>query len=202
MSSGPESSAKSESQATSSLVGTTADNVPHGHFQPKRSGRVYVVQDEDSPHEEEDDREVRFQDVMEEVPNVLSAVSPVVGNAQSGGYSGKDGSQAQDISSAVFRIIENSGWRPPPNGEFRPAPRSPRFEGLNRSKFCERCNDFGHSTESCWSDLKCDRCDRKGHPARLCRVRPCMFCKKFHEDQCGEWKKFQAVKALARQGTA
>ncbi|GMF29899.1 unnamed protein product [Phytophthora fragariaefolia] len=167
---------------------------------PKRSGRAYVIQDEDSPGEDEDDREVRFQDVEEEVPNVPSTVSPAAESAQPGNDSGKDGSQAQDISSAVFRIFENSGWRPPPNGEFRPAPRSPRFEDRNRTKFCERCNDFGHSTESCWSDRKCDRCGRKGHPARLCRLRPCSCCKKFHEDQCGEWKKFQAVKTLARQG--
>ncbi|GMF32152.1 unnamed protein product [Phytophthora fragariaefolia] len=175
------------------------DNDWHGRFQPKRSGRAYVIQDEDSLDEDEDDREVRFHDVVEEVPNVPSAVSPAAGSAQPGSYSGKDGSQTQDISSAVFRIIENSGWRPPPNGEFRPAPRSPRFEDRNRTKFCERCSDFGHSTESCWSDLKCDRCGRKGHPAQLCRVRPCSFCKKFHEDQCGEWKKSQAVKTLARQ---
>ncbi|GMF47205.1 unnamed protein product [Phytophthora fragariaefolia] len=176
-----------------------ADNVSHGRFQPKRSGRALVIQDEDSP--DEDDREVRFQDLVEEVPNVPSAVIPVAGSTQPGSDSGKDGSQAQDISSAVFRIIENSGWRPPPNGKFRPAPRSPRFEDRDRTKFCERCNDFGHSTESCWSVLKCDHCGRKGHPARLCGVRPCSFCKKFHEDQCGEWKKFQAVKTLARQVT-
>ncbi|GMF41724.1 unnamed protein product [Phytophthora fragariaefolia] len=34
-----------------------ADNVSHGRFQPKRSGRAYVIQDEDSPDEDEDDRE-------------------------------------------------------------------------------------------------------------------------------------------------
>ncbi|GMF37873.1 unnamed protein product [Phytophthora fragariaefolia] len=146
-----------------------ADNVPHCRFQPKRSGRAYVIQDEGSRDEEEDDREVRFQDVVEEVPNVPSTVSPAAGSAQPGSDSGKDGIQAQGISSTVFRIIENSGWRPPPNGEFRPAPRSPRLEDRNCTKFCERCNDFGHSTESCWSDLKCDRCGRKGHPDRLCR---------------------------------
>ncbi|GMF16757.1 unnamed protein product [Phytophthora fragariaefolia] len=177
------------------------DNVPHGRIQPKRSGRAYVIHDEDSPDEEKDDREVRFQDVVEEVPNVPSAVDPAVGTAQTGIDSGKDGGQAQDISNTVFWIIENSGWRPPPNGEFRPAPRSPRFEDRNRTKFCERCNDFGHPTESCWFNLKCDRRGRKRHPARLCRVRPCSFCKKFHKDQCGEWKTFQAVKTLAPQGT-
>ncbi|GMF19392.1 unnamed protein product [Phytophthora fragariaefolia] len=102
-------------------------------------------------------------------------------------------------SQVPFPDHRKSGWRPPPNDEFRPEPRSPRFEDRNRTKFCERCNDFGHSTESCWSDLKCGRCGRKGHPARLCRVPPCSFCKKFHEDQCEGWKKFQAVKTLARQ---
>ncbi|GMF55593.1 unnamed protein product [Phytophthora fragariaefolia] len=55
-----------------------ADNVSHGRFQPKRSGRAYVIQDEDSLDEDEDDREVRFQDVVEEVPNVPSAVSPAM----------------------------------------------------------------------------------------------------------------------------
>ncbi|GMF19437.1 unnamed protein product [Phytophthora fragariaefolia] len=39
-----------------------ADNVPHGRFQPKRSGRAYVVQDEDSP-DEEDDREHKTSQV-------------------------------------------------------------------------------------------------------------------------------------------
>ncbi|GMF50470.1 unnamed protein product [Phytophthora fragariaefolia] len=176
-----------------------ADNVPHGRFQPKRSGQAYVIQDEASPDEEEDDREVRFQHVVEEVPNASSTVSPAAESAQPGSDSGKDGGQAQDILSTDFRIIENSGWRPPPNGAFRPAPRSPHFEDRNRTKFCERSNDFGHSTQSYWSDLKCGRCGRKEHLARLCRVRPCSFCKKFHEDQCGEWKKFQAVTTLARQ---
>ncbi|GMF49089.1 unnamed protein product [Phytophthora fragariaefolia] len=176
-----------------------ADNVPHGRFQPRRSGRPYVIQDEDSPGEVEDDREVRFQDVVEEFPDVPSTASSAAGSAQPGNDSGKDGSQEQAISSAVFQIIESSGWRPPPNGEFRPAPRSPRFEDRKRTKFCERCND--HSTESCWYDLKCNRCGRKGQPAHLCRVRPCEFCNKFHETQCGEWKMFQMVKKLARQGT-
>ncbi|GMG16130.1 unnamed protein product [Phytophthora fragariaefolia] len=37
-----------------------ADNVSHGRFQPKRSGRAYVIQGEDSPDENADDREVRF----------------------------------------------------------------------------------------------------------------------------------------------
>ncbi|GMF30015.1 unnamed protein product [Phytophthora fragariaefolia] len=45
-----------------------ADNVPHGHFRPRRSGRAYVIQDKDNPGEVEDDREVRFQDVVEEFP--------------------------------------------------------------------------------------------------------------------------------------
>ncbi|GMF51152.1 unnamed protein product [Phytophthora fragariaefolia] len=119
-----------------------ADNVPHGRFQPKRSGRAYVIQDEGSPDEEDDDRKVSFQDVVEEVPNVSSVVSPAAGSAQPGSDSGKDGRQAQYISSAISRIIENSGWRPPPNGESRPAPKSPRFEDRNRTKFCERCNDL------------------------------------------------------------
>ncbi|GMF36809.1 unnamed protein product [Phytophthora fragariaefolia] len=88
-----------------------ADNVSHARFRPKRAGRVYVIQDEDSPDEDEDDQEVRFQDVVEEDPNVPSAVSPAAGSAQPGSDSGKDGSQAQDISSAVFRIIENSGYQ-------------------------------------------------------------------------------------------
>ncbi|GMF36860.1 unnamed protein product [Phytophthora fragariaefolia] len=174
-------------------------NVPQGRFQPQRSGRAYVIQREDSPDEEEADREGCFQDVVEKVPNMPSTVSPAAGSEQPGSDSGKDGGQAQYISSTVFRINENSEWRPPPNEESRPAPRSPRIEDRNRTKFCESCNDFGHSTEIGWSDLKCDCCGRTGHPARLYRVRPCSFCKRFHEDHCGEWKKFQAVKILARQ---
>ncbi|GMF55559.1 unnamed protein product [Phytophthora fragariaefolia] len=59
-----------------------ADNVSYGRFQPKRSGRAYAIQDEDSPDEDADDREVWFEDLVEEAPNVPSAVSPAAGSTE------------------------------------------------------------------------------------------------------------------------
>ncbi|GMF48998.1 unnamed protein product [Phytophthora fragariaefolia] len=59
-----------------------ADNVSHGRFQPKRSGRAYVIQDEDSPDEDEDEREVRFQDVVKEVPNHKTSQVPSSGSSR------------------------------------------------------------------------------------------------------------------------
>ncbi|KAJ8525522.1 hypothetical protein ON010_g15592 [Phytophthora cinnamomi] len=111
--------------------GFRADNAPQGRFHPKRSGRAYVVQDEDAS-DNEDDRKVRIQDTVEEVSTTPSTASLAVGRALTGGDSRKDEDHAQDISSAVFRVMENSGWRPP-GGDFRAAPRSPCFENRNHA---------------------------------------------------------------------
>ncbi|GMF39316.1 unnamed protein product [Phytophthora fragariaefolia] len=161
----------------------------------KRSGRAYVIQDEDIL--DEDDRETRFQDVVEEVPNVPSAVSPAAGSAQPGSDSGKDGSQAQDISSAVFRIIENllrvgSFDRRPdhPVSQTGIAPSSvnaamildilPRAAGPTSSVIAVAARG---------TLLGCAECDL----ARSVRS--------FMKTNVENGKKFQAVKTLARQGT-
>jgi hypothetical protein len=100
-------------------------------------------------------------------------------------------SKSEDLSEVVLRVLENSGWRPPPAGEFCSGPPSPRFGSPNANKFCDNCKQFGHPTESCWADIECDQCHRMGHPARACRTRPCTWCNKFHEGKCDEWKALQ-----------
>ncbi|GMF55437.1 unnamed protein product [Phytophthora fragariaefolia] len=95
-------------------------------------GQPYVIQDEDSPDEDEDDREVHFQDLVEDVPNVPPAVSPAAGSAQPGSDSG---GRAQDISKNEEYLPDlprpdqprleedcpdNNDWDDPP--EFRLGP--------------------------------------------------------------------------------
>jgi len=174
-----------------------ADNVARDLFRPKRSGRAYTVQEESDP-EDEDEKQVRFSDAVEEVPVQESAM--VAAAAPSPEAASASVSKSEDLSEVVLRVLEYSSWRPPPAGDFRSEPPSPRFGSPNANKFCDNCKQFGHPTESCWADIECDQCHRMGHPARACRTRPCTWCNKFHEGKCDEWKALQAIKTLARQG--
>ena len=35
---------------------------------------------------------------------------------------------------------------------------------------CDKCNKFSHSTEKCWSDVRCQLCGVMGHVASVCKV--------------------------------
>ncbi|KAL4134289.1 hypothetical protein PRIC2_004598 [Phytophthora ramorum] len=173
-----------------------ADNVPRDRFRPKRSGRAYVLHDDDN-RDGEHGRQVHFLEDVEEVPSREHV--PSVLTTPTADATNVSGSSMDNLSEAVFRAMENPGWRPP-TSDFRSDRRQQRFGSPNASKFCDKCKEFGHLTENCWSDIECDRCHRMGHPTHLCRTRPCAICNQFHEGKCEEWKAFQAIKNLARQG--
>ncbi|OWZ01056.1 LOW QUALITY PROTEIN: hypothetical protein PHMEG_00027633 [Phytophthora megakarya] len=71
----------------------------------------------------------------------------------------------------------------------------------NWDVFCEKCKKWGHSEVNCWTGIICERCQARGHPARVCTRTPCAECGGFHGGiLCGQWKAFQSVMTLAKQG--
>jgi ribosomal protein L37E len=104
-----------------------------------------------------------------------------------------------DIRSAVFRVIKHSGWRSA-KPDDRPGWQSPRRENPDRNEFCPNYHKFGHKPDNCWKDIVCDRCRRLGHPAFACKVQPCNYCGKFHDEKCQAYQTFQAIKDLVRKG--
>jgi hypothetical protein len=105
----------------------------------------------------------------------------------------------EDIRTAVYRVMEHSGWRPAKT-EDRPGWQSPRRENPDKNEFCQNCHKFGHKPDRCWRDIMCDQCGRLGHPAYACRVPPCNYCGKYHDEKCQEYQTFQAIKDLVRKG--
>ncbi|OWY97065.1 hypothetical protein PHMEG_00032497 [Phytophthora megakarya] len=72
---------------------------------------------------------------------------------------------------------------------------------MEASKLRDNCGEGSHSTEFCWADMECNRCHKKGHPAKYCKVDPCPFCYKFHDGECHGLKTLQALKNLTKQGS-
>ncbi|OWY96460.1 hypothetical protein PHMEG_00033267 [Phytophthora megakarya] len=70
----------------------------------------------------------------------------------------------QAVTSEVYRVLENSGWRPP-NSEYRLPPKTD-FGKLQPTRHCDNCGEGSHSTKFCWVDIECNRCHKKGHPAK------------------------------------
>ncbi|OWZ08113.1 hypothetical protein PHMEG_00019399 [Phytophthora megakarya] len=103
----------------------------------------------------------------------------------------------QEVTSEVYRILENSGWRPP-NSEYRSPPKAD-FGRPQQMRHCDNCGEGSHSTELCWADMECNRCHKKGHPVKYCKVDPCPFCYKFHDGEYYGLKTLQALKNLAKQ---
>ncbi|OWZ04698.1 hypothetical protein PHMEG_00023354 [Phytophthora megakarya] len=103
----------------------------------------------------------------------------------------------QDVTSEVYRIMENSGWRPP-NSEYRSPPKTD-FGRPQQMRHCDNSGEGSHSTEFCWADMECNRCHKKGHPAKYSKVDPCPFCYKFHDGECYGLKTLQALKNISKQ---
>ncbi|OWZ00412.1 hypothetical protein PHMEG_00028397 [Phytophthora megakarya] len=70
-----------------------------------------------------------------------------------------------------------------------------------RTRHCDNCGEGSQFTEFCWADMDCNRCHKKGHPAKYCKVDPCPFCYKFHGGECYGLKTLQGLKSLAMQGS-
>ncbi|KAE8877625.1 hypothetical protein PF003_g38299 [Phytophthora fragariae] len=191
-----------------------ADNIPPRRFKPGRQGRAYIGLSGGESEGEVEGR-VRFEDEEEDSdeappePRSSGRSKPEVANLEVPTQSvpTQEVTTEQEIRKAVFRVMEHSGWRPPPQADSRPgwqSPRpgwkSPRPDNPNKNEFCEKCSKFGHKEENCWSDMKCGKCKRTGHPTHACRIPPCKNCGDFHDSQCADHEALQAVKTLARQG--
>jgi hypothetical protein len=100
-----------------------ADNVARDRFRPKRSGRAYTVQEESDP-DDEDEKQVRFSDAVEEVP--LQASAMVSTTAPSLEATPAAVPKTEVLSEVVLRVLEKSGWRPP-TGKYRSEQQSPEF---------------------------------------------------------------------------
>ncbi|KAE9023185.1 hypothetical protein PR002_g11773 [Phytophthora rubi] len=191
-----------------------ADNIPPRRFKPGRQGRAYIglsggeSEGEVEGHVRFEDEESNSDEAPPE-PRSSGRSKPEAANPEVSARSmpTQYATTEQEIRKAVFRVMEHSGWMPPPQADTRPgwqSPRpgwqSPRPDNPNKNEFCEKCSKFGHKEENCWSDMKCDKCKRMGHPTHACRVPPCKNCGYFHDGQCADHGALQAVKTLARQG--
>jgi hypothetical protein len=182
-----------------------ADNVQQGRFKPRRPGRAFVA-NADTESDFEQDGHVHFDDKLKgiEAPakEVAVPARPVQDSSpdmSSRTATPKTTVTDDDIRSAVFRVMEHSGWRPA-KPDDRPGWQSPRRENPDRNEFCPNCHKFGHKPDNCWKDIVCDRCSRLGHPAFACKAQPCNYCEKFHDEKCQEYQTFQAIKDLVRKG--
>ncbi|KAE9268172.1 hypothetical protein PR003_g31536 [Phytophthora rubi] len=191
-----------------------ADNIPPRRFKPGRQGRAYIGLSGGESEGEVEGR-VRFEDEEDDSdeappePRSSGRGKPEVAilEVSTRSVPSQEVTTEQEIRKAVFRVMEHCGWRPPPQADPRPgwqSPRpgwqSPRPDNPNKNEFCEKCSKFGHKEESCWSDMKCDKCKRTGYPTHACRIPPCKNCGDFHDGQCADHEALQAVKTLARQG--
>ncbi|OWY98778.1 hypothetical protein PHMEG_00030370 [Phytophthora megakarya] len=180
-----------------------ADGAFGNRQRQKNHSRVYNV-NEDETLASDDEQQVLFDQGVENThPKVSFGES--VSDKDVDGLSGDilDGNmmlRKQDVTSEVYRIMENSGWRPP-NSEYRPPPKAD-FGRSQPTRHCDNCGEGSHSTEFCWADMECNRCHKKGHPAKYCKVDPCPFCYKFHDGECYGLKTLQALKKNpAKQGS-
>ncbi|OWZ18239.1 hypothetical protein PHMEG_0007708 [Phytophthora megakarya] len=163
----------------------------------KLNNRAYNV-NEDEVFASDDERQVLFEQGVEGAHQKVS-FGESVSDKDVDGLSGDilDGNmmfRKQDVTSEVYRILENSGWRPP-NSENRSPPKTD-FGRPQQTRHCDNCGEGSHSTEFCWANMECNRCHKKGHP-----VAPCSFCYKFHDGECYGLKTLQALKNLAKQGS-
>ncbi|KAE9032566.1 hypothetical protein PR001_g10559 [Phytophthora rubi] len=186
-----------------------ADNVVRDRFKPKRRDRAFVAQGDAELDSEEHEMS---EDSPEPRPGA-SGSSFAQEDLDGGGSSSRADVvlTKEELIHEVFRVMERVGWpqrAPPPNpgasaprqSGSPPHPSYPPRVNPDRNEYCEDCGRWGHRTEKCWSSMICDRCHRRGHPARMCETRPCKKCEQFHEGRCEDWKAFQEIKKLVRQG--
>ncbi|OWZ01368.1 LOW QUALITY PROTEIN: hypothetical protein PHMEG_00027257 [Phytophthora megakarya] len=179
-----------------------ADGAFGNRQRQKNHNRAYNV-NEDEVFASDDEQQVLFDRGVEGTHQKVS-FGESFSDMDVDGLSGDilDGNmmlRKQDVTSQVYRIMDSSGWRPP-NSEYRSPPNAD-FGRPQQTRHCDNCGEGSHSTEFCWADMECNRCHKKGHPAKYCKVDPCPFCCKFHDGERYGLKSLQALKNLAKQGS-
>ncbi|ETP34140.1 hypothetical protein F442_17473, partial [Phytophthora nicotianae P10297] len=189
-----------------------ADNVVRDHYKPRREDRAYVAQgDEDSGYDEVDERETSVRSAPAVNNPSVSSNSSTPNDSTSEICTPNYTLTREDLIDEVYRVMDRVGWpqRPQaqrPGGPSQGQPQRPQHPGFlsrcnpDRDETCADCGRLGHRSENCWGNLICGRCHRHGHPTRLCETRPCRKCGEFHEGRCEDWKAFQEIKKLVRQG--
>ncbi|KAE8909312.1 hypothetical protein PF003_g7235 [Phytophthora fragariae] len=186
-----------------------AGNVVRDRFKPKRRDRAFVAQAD--AELDSDDHEI-----SEEAPEPrigVSGSSFAQDECDGGGPNPRADAvlTKEELIHEVFRVMErvgcpqrdsspNPGAAAPRQSGSSPHPGYPPRVNPDRNEYCDDCGRWGHHTEKCWSSVICDRCHRRGHPARMCETWPCKKCEQFHEGRCEDWKAFQEIKKLVRQG--
>ncbi|OWY97157.1 hypothetical protein PHMEG_00032386 [Phytophthora megakarya] len=156
-----------------------ADNVHQGQTQnrgpTRRQGPAFVTQgDAEPPQDAEFQHESQNPEVVAE--------------------------QAEALSKSIsdIRVAENQHWKSPNPHQGQGVARPEKWD-----VYCEKCKKWGHPEVNCWTGMICERYQAKGHPARVCTRIPCAECGGFHGGiSCEQWKAFQSVMTLAKQGNA
>ncbi|KAE9001169.1 hypothetical protein PR002_g17981 [Phytophthora rubi] len=127
-----------------------ADNIPPRRFKPGRQGRAYIGLSGGESEGEVEGR-VRYEDEEsdsdEAPPEPWSSgrSKPEVASLEvpTRNVPAQEVTTEQEIRKAVYRVMEHSGWRPPPQADTRPgwqSPRpgwqSPRPDNPNNNEFC------------------------------------------------------------------
>ncbi|EGZ12923.1 hypothetical protein PHYSODRAFT_260960, partial [Phytophthora sojae] len=142
-----------------------AGNIQDSRFKPRR--RAFVATSGGESGYESEGR-VRFEDEVEEA-KLSHAESKEPSRSAPAEVAPSAPTVAQipepELRQAIFKAIEQSGWRPPTQGDSRPgwqSPRpgwqpprpgwqSPRRENPDRNEVCEKCLKFGHKEQNCWA---------------------------------------------------
>jgi hypothetical protein len=108
-------------ESSSSKRDFRADNEPHERFK-RRPGRAYVALS-DGEVEPDAEARVRFDDAVEEVqPSPSDVTTPARASIGEGSSDApaKSAVSDKDLHNAVYRAMEESGWRPPPTRANQP----------------------------------------------------------------------------------
>ncbi|OWZ14837.1 hypothetical protein PHMEG_00011609 [Phytophthora megakarya] len=142
----------------------------------KINNRAYNV-DEDEVFESDDEQQTMFDQGIEGAHQKVSFGEPVFDRAVDGLTEDiPDGNmmlRKQDATSEIYRILENSGWRPP-NSEYRSPPKTD-FGKPQQMRHCNSCRGGGrtprNSTGRIWNATDVTRRDILLSIARLILVR-------------------------------
>ncbi|KAE8980039.1 hypothetical protein PR001_g24381 [Phytophthora rubi] len=82
----------------------------------------------------------------------------------------------------------------------KPRSEYPPYGALQRGEI--RCSEGGskrHESENCWSKLICGRCNDEGHPTQYCRSQVCSKCGDYHRrGLCDMWSALKVVRDKTR----
>ncbi|OWZ15526.1 hypothetical protein PHMEG_00010818 [Phytophthora megakarya] len=178
-----------------------ANNQHMRRHRPKRYGKAFVVTHSED-ESEDGDYEMDSSSEGEEPPTKSDLSVPKANQSESFAKQ-KDACNSelrQEMPQEVFRIMDNSGWKPPNGSEFRPRSPYPRFGNFSQSKHCDNCGEGSYTTDSCWMDIECERCHQLGNSSQMCRIRLCNLCGRYHDGKCDDPKILRLLKTLAQQG--